>query len=85
MRLALNRSKPLIRSHDAAKESNLPSRGLPGPASFEDRMGHQARAAPLVMLRPRLCRVTRTPQAVLQRAFDAGLERVDSVEREGLR
>jgi hypothetical protein len=23
-------------SHDAAKESNLPSRGLPGPASFED-------------------------------------------------
>ncbi len=22
-------------SHDAAKESNLPSRGLPGPASFE--------------------------------------------------
>jgi hypothetical protein len=21
---------------DAAKESNLPSRGLPGPASFED-------------------------------------------------
>jgi predicted patatin/cPLA2 family phospholipase len=33
-------------SHDAAKESNLPSRGLPGPAGFEDRMGHQARAAP---------------------------------------
>jgi hypothetical protein len=28
--------KPLISSHDAAKESNLPSRGLPGPASFED-------------------------------------------------
>ena len=23
-------------AHDAAKESNLPSRGLPGPASFED-------------------------------------------------
>ena len=38
-------------SHDAAKESNLPSRGLPGPASFEDWMGHQARAAPGVMLR----------------------------------
>jgi hypothetical protein len=36
---------------DAAKESNLPSRGLPGPASFEDWMGHQARAAPALMLR----------------------------------
>jgi hypothetical protein len=36
---------------DAAKESNLPSRGLPGPASFEDWMGHQARAAPAVRLR----------------------------------
>ena len=36
---------------DAAKESNLPSRGLPGPASFEDWMGHQARAAPGVILR----------------------------------
>lgn len=44
----------LISSHDAAKESNLPSRGLPGPASFEDWMGHQARAAPrmIVGLRP---------------------------------
>ena len=40
-----------ISSHDAAKESNLPSRGLPGPASFEDWMGHQARAAPGLMLR----------------------------------
>jgi len=39
-----------ISSHDAAKESNLPSRGLPGPASFEDWMGHQARAAPELML-----------------------------------
>jgi hypothetical protein len=37
-------------SDDAAKESNLPSRGLPGPASFEDRMGHQARAAPPVIV-----------------------------------
>jgi hypothetical protein len=37
-------------THDAAKESNLPSRGLPGPAGFEDRMGHQARAAPWMML-----------------------------------
>ena len=43
--------KRLVSSHDAAKESNLPSRGLPGPASFEDWMGHQARAAPGVMLR----------------------------------
>jgi hypothetical protein len=30
--------KPPISSHDAAKESNLPSRGLPGPASFEGRI-----------------------------------------------
>jgi predicted patatin/cPLA2 family phospholipase len=37
--------------HDAAKESNLPSRGLPGPASFEDWMSHQARAAPDEILR----------------------------------
>jgi surfactin synthase thioesterase subunit len=29
-----------------AKESNLPSVGLPRPAGFEGRMGHQARAAP---------------------------------------
>ncbi len=41
----------LLPRHDAAKESNLPSRGLPGPASFEDWMGHQARAAPGRMLR----------------------------------
>jgi hypothetical protein len=41
-----NRQKPRISGYDAAKESNLPSRGLPGPASFEDWMGHQARAAP---------------------------------------
>jgi hypothetical protein len=27
--------KTCISSDDAAKESNLPSRGLPGPASFE--------------------------------------------------
>ena len=45
--------KPPISSHDAAKESNLPSRGLPGPAGFEDRMGHQAPAAPLTMVRTR--------------------------------
>ena len=37
--------------YDAAKESNLPSRGLPGPASFEDWMDHQARAAPRRRLR----------------------------------
>ena len=43
--------KTRISSHDAAKESNLPSRGLPGPASFEDWMGHQARAAPRLILR----------------------------------
>jgi rhodanese-related sulfurtransferase len=31
---------------EAAKESNLPSGGLHRPAGFEDRMGHQTRAAP---------------------------------------
>jgi len=39
-----------VTQNDAAKESNLPSRGLPGPAGFEDRMGHQARAAPREIL-----------------------------------
>src|SRR3954451_18921208 len=33
-------------SYGAAKESNLPTRGLHGPAGFEDRMGHQTPAAP---------------------------------------
>src|SRR4051794_39615007 len=33
-------------SYEAAKESNLPSAGLRRPAGFEDRMGHQAPAAP---------------------------------------
>src|ERR1044072_6297357 len=33
-------------SYGAAKESNLPTAGLRRPAGFEDRMGHQARAAP---------------------------------------
>jgi hypothetical protein len=32
--------------HDAAKESNLPSRGLPGPASFEDLQEPFANAGP---------------------------------------
>ena len=43
--------RPPIPSYDAAKESNLPSGGLPRPASFEDRMSHQAPAAPRLMLR----------------------------------
>ncbi len=34
------------RSDGAAKESNLPSVGLPRPAGFEGRMGHQTPAAP---------------------------------------
>ncbi len=36
----------------AAKESNLPSVGLPRPAGFEDRMGHQTPAAPRRRLGP---------------------------------
>src|SRR4051794_20625260 len=35
----------------AAKESNLPTVGLPRPAGFEDRMGHQTPAAPRLILR----------------------------------
>jgi hypothetical protein len=38
-------------SYGAAKESNLPTRGLHGPAGFEDRMGHQTPAAPLRIIR----------------------------------
>ena len=33
-------------SHEAAKESNLPSGGLHRPTGFEDQMGHQTPAAP---------------------------------------
>ena len=72
---------------DAAKESNLPSRGLPGPASFEDRMGHQAPAAPRGMLgalgHGELGALGR-PEAVLERALDAGVERVQAVKRKSL-
>ena len=32
--------KEPISSHDAAKESNLPSGGLPRPAGFEDRQAY---------------------------------------------
>ena len=63
-------------THDAAKESNLPSRGLPGPASFEDRMGHQARAAPRVMLRERSGLAGGVGQAVLDRSLDGRVQRV---------
>jgi hypothetical protein len=37
---------PAAEPNGAAKESNLPTAGLRRPAGFEDRMGHQARAAP---------------------------------------
>ena len=36
--------------HGAAMESNHPSVGLPRPAGFEDRMGHQTPAAPWPIL-----------------------------------
>ncbi len=76
-----------LRGHDAAKESNLPSRGLPGPAGFEDRMGHQARAAPAPMLRggrrPGPGRSTVQPR--LERALDGHVEGVEPEQREGLR
>jgi hypothetical protein len=86
---------------DAAKESNLPSRGLPGPASFEDWMGHQARAAPALILcggamagtpppsaprRPEPGSDPPSPgawlEAVLEGAFDAGVEGIQPVQRE---
>src|SRR5215211_7044063 len=59
----------------AAKESNLPTAGLRRPAGFEDRMGHQARAAP-----PR--RMSGEP--VLERALDGCVERVEAMEGERL-
>jgi hypothetical protein len=34
-------------AYGAAMESNHPSVGLPRPAGFEGRMGHQTRAAPV--------------------------------------
>src|SRR5207244_3631685 len=40
-----------VSSDGAAKESNLPSEGLPRRHGFEDRMGHQTRAAPWASLR----------------------------------
>jgi len=58
-------------------------------------MGHQARAAPALMLRARLrglessplrrrARTRLEPEAVLERALDAGVERVEPVQRERL-
>ncbi len=69
---------------DAAKESNLPSRGLPGPASFEDWMGHQARAAPRPILLSGRPSGRLEPEAVLECALDARVERVQPVQRERL-
>src|SRR5688572_8380996 len=37
---------PALAPDGAAKESNLPSVGLPRPAGFEDQMSHQAPATP---------------------------------------
>ncbi len=77
--------KEPVSRDDAAKESNLPSRGLPGPASFEDWMGHQARAAPRRMVVLDLVRAgngpncPRSPEAVLEGLLDAGVERVQAV------
>ena len=44
-------TRPAVSSDGAAKESNLPSEGLPRRHGFEDRMGHQTRAAPWASLR----------------------------------
>ena len=70
-----------ISTNDAAKESNLPSRGLPGPASFEDWMGHQARAAPVWMVGAK--GAVGSAEALLERSLDARVNRVQAVEREG--
>src|SRR5213082_3402340 len=51
-RCARSRKVPIC-TNGAAKESNLPTRGLHGPAGFEDRMGHQTPAAPRASLRTR--------------------------------
>src|SRR5687768_12160365 len=41
-----------IRRNGAAMESNHPGVGLPPPAGFEDRMGHQTPAAPRASVAP---------------------------------
>jgi hypothetical protein len=41
-------ARRLRQRYDAAKESNLPSRGLPGPASFEDLQGPPQTPVPTV-------------------------------------
>ena len=80
-------ARPLRQRHDAAKESNLPNRGCPVVASFEDWMGHQARAAPQLILRGRRsgeAGARRSLQALLERALYPGVERVQPIERQRL-
>src|SRR5687767_15568951 len=52
-------------NHGAAMESNHPSGGLPRPAGFEDRMGHQTPAAP----RPRLSQGGRSPAPAVRARY----------------
>src|SRR3954447_12837006 len=66
-------------AHGAAKESNLPTVGLPRPAGFEDRMGHQTPAARGLILRP-------PPRAEVLPELLAGVAHLEgAVEVMGLR
>ena len=47
-----NRENPANTLHGAARNRTFQPLGLPGPAGFEDRMGHQTPAAPRARLRP---------------------------------
>lgn len=54
-------------------ESNHPSGGLPRPAGFEDRMGHQTPAAPPLMLRPAGTRAAGVACAAMRRPLGLAL------------
>jgi hypothetical protein len=52
-------------------ESNHPSGGLPRPAGFEDRMGHQTPAAPLRTIPLHPCEIAGHAARALQRETGA--------------
>ena len=66
-------------------ESNHPSGGLPRPAGFEDRMGHQTPAAPRSMLGAGCGGWLGARKTVLESALDRRVKGVQPVQRKCLR